>query len=222
MKVSTRKIKEEKLILAAEQVFFAVGFSNAKMEAIAHQANCSKTTLYTYFDSKENLYMAITYRAFENLMEVYYQALDTCYEKSGLVRVSTIFKAYLEFSEKQFNYQQLLLEYLTLIRSISGKGQENKLTESLKHSQWFRRVKDMHNKPLTVMVEQIKAGQKDGSITNRNQPEEIFLTIWALIIGFTKLTITTPESKGATLFQVNLTGWKERILELIKGILLDR
>lgn len=207
------------MISAAEEVFFAVGFTNAKMDDIARKANCSKTTLYAYFDSKENLYMAITYRAFEKLMEVYYQALDTCYNKSGVVRVSTIFKAYLEFSEEQFNYQQLLLEYLTFIRSISGTEKENKLTEPLKHSQWFRKVQDMHNMPLTVMVQQISEGQKDGSITNQNQPEEIFLTIWALIIGFNKLTISTSESKGGTLFQVNLTSWKERIFELIKGIL---
>lgn len=208
------------MILAAEKVFFSVGFANAKMEDIAQQANCSKTTLYTYFESKENLYMAITYRAFEYLMEVYYQALDTCYEKPGLERVMTIFKAYLEFSEKQFNYQQLLLEYLTFIRSVTGKEQANKLTEPLKHSQWFRRVKDLHNMPLTVMAQQISSGQKDGSITNKNQPEELFLTIWALIIGFTKLSITTPESKGTTLFQVDLTAWKAHIFELIKGILL--
>ena len=221
MKLSTRKIKEEKMILAAEQVFFTVGFANAKMEDIARQANCSKTTLYTYFDSKENLYMAITYRAFESLMEVYYNALDTCYEASGLIRVTTIFKEYLTFSEDKFNYQQLLLEYLTVIRAISGKGQESKMTEPLKHSQWFRRVKDMHNKPLTVMVQQIRAGQKDGSITNQNQPEEIFLTIWSLIIGFTKLTITTGDSKGATLFQVNLNAWKQRLFKLIEGILIE-
>lgn len=207
------------MILAAEQVFFAVGFTNAKMEDIARQANCSKTTLYTYFESKENLYMAITYRAFESLMEVYYQTLATCGEQSGLIRVLEIFKAYLVFSEKQFNYQQLLIEYLTFIRSISGKGQENKLTAPLKQSQWFRKVQEIHNMPLMVMVQQIRAGQKDGSITNPNQPEEIFLTIWALLIGFTKLTFTTKESKGTTLFQVNLLAWKQRIFNLIEAVL---
>ena len=207
------------MISAAEQVFFAVGFTNAKMEDIARQANCSKTTLYTYFESKENLYMAITYRAFESLMEVYYQILDTCSEQSGLIRVLEIFKAYLVFSEKQFNYQQLLIEYLTFIRSISGKGQENKLTEPLKQSLWFRKVQEIHNMPLMVMVQQIRAGQKDGSITNQNQPEEIFLTIWALLIGFTKLTFTTTGSKGDTLFQVNLIAWKQRIFSLIEGVL---
>ena len=71
----------------------------------------------------------------------------------------------------------------------------------------------------SVMVQQIRAGQKDGSITNPNQPEEIFLTIWALLIGFTKLTFTTKESKGTTLFQVNLLAWKQRIFNLIEAVL---
>ena len=208
------------MILAAEQIFFAEGFANAKMEDIARQANCSKTTIYTYFESKENLYMAITYRAFENLMEIYYLTLDKHFNKSGFERVAAIFKAYLEFSEKQYNYQQLLIEYLTFIRTVSSKGQENKMAEQLKQSYWFRKVRDIHNMPITVIVQQIKDGQKDGSIINKDQPLEIFLTIWALILGYTKLNIANPKTKGETLFQVNFRTWKQRIFELIESILL--
>jgi AcrR family transcriptional regulator len=220
MKSNTRKLKEEKMIVAAEKVFFSLGYANTKMEDIARQASCSKTTLYTYFESKENLYMAITYRAFQALMEVYYETLNTCLNKPGFERVAAIFKAYLDFSEKQFDYQQLLLEYLTFIRSTSGKQHQIKLTDALKKSLWFRKVQDLHNQPLTVMIQHIREGQLDGSIHNKNQPEEIYLTIWALLIGYTKLSFTSPESKSNTLFQVNLKTWKEKVLTLMEHILL--
>ena len=69
------------MITVAEQVFFSLGYNNTRMEDIARQAGCSKTTLYTYFESKENLYMAITYRAFQALLDNYYETLNNAHEK---------------------------------------------------------------------------------------------------------------------------------------------
>ena len=208
------------MIVVAEQVFFSLGYNNTRMEDIARQAGCSKTTLYTYFESKENLYMAITYRAFQALLDNYYETLNNAHEKSGLGKVLAFFYSYITFSEKHYNYQQLLLEYFTFIRSVSGEGQEVKLTEPLKRSLWFQKVKDTHNQPLSIIVPIIKEGQEDGSITNQNQPEELFLTIFALLIGYAKLS-NSSESGRSTLFQVNLETWKSRIRTLIKNILVD-
>ena len=77
------------------------------------------------------------------------------------------FNSYISFSEKHYEYQQILLEYLTFIRSISGKDQEKKISEPLRKSMWFQRVRDIHNFPLTIVKPIIKEGQADGSITNK-------------------------------------------------------
>ena len=207
------------MIMVAEQVFFSLGYNNTRMEDIARAAGCSKTTLYAYFESKENLYMAITYRAFQALLDNYYETLNNAHEKSGLGKVLDFFYSYIPFCEEHYNYQQLLLEYLTFIRSISGEGQKIKLTAPLKKSLWFKKVRGIHNIPISIVLPIIKEGQADGSITNKNKPEELFLTIFAILIGYAKLSNST-ESGRNTLFTVNLETWKSRIRTLIENILV--
>jgi len=60
MNDAKRNAKENLIIDAAERVFSVVGFKNAKMENIAAEASITKVTLYSYFQSKENLYLALT------------------------------------------------------------------------------------------------------------------------------------------------------------------
>ena len=84
---------------------------------------------------------------------------------------------------------------------------------------WFQRVRDIHNFPLTIVKPIIKEGQADGSITNKSQPEELFLTIFALLIGFTKLS-NSAEGGQDTLFYVDLESWKNSTSVLIKNILV--
>jgi len=163
--------------------------------------------------------MAITYRAFQALLDNYYETLNNAHKKSSLGKVLDFFYSYISFSEKHYNYQQLLLEYFTFIRSVSGEGKAVKLTEPLKRSLWFKKVKDIHNQPLSIILPIIKEGQADGSITNKNQPEELFLTIFALLIGYAKLS-NSSESGKETLFKVNLETWESSIRALIENILV--
>ena len=94
-----------------------------------------------------------------------------------------------------------------------------KLTEPLKRSLWFKKVRGIHNQPLSIILPILKEGQKDGSITNKSQPEELFLTIFALLIGYAKLS-NSSESGKSTLFLVNLETWESSIRKLIENILV--
>ena len=204
--------------MAAEQAFFDLGY-NARMDDVAKEAGCSKTTLYSYFESKENLYMAITYRAFQAMIDHYYSYLKNSSGNNGLAKTLNFFNSFIAFSEKHYEHQQIILEYITFIRSISGKDQENKISEPLRKSIWFQKVKDIHNMPLTIVKPIIKEGQADGSITNTSKPEELFLTIFALLIGYTKLS-NSADSERETMFNVDLETWKNSITKLMTNILV--
>jgi len=55
--------KRRQIMDGARKVFLAQGFDGASMGEIARAAGVSKGTLYVYFDSKENLFEAITHEA---------------------------------------------------------------------------------------------------------------------------------------------------------------
>ena len=218
MKSKKRTDKENKIIDAAEQVFFSKGYTGAKMEEVAKAADMSKASLYFYFQSKEEVYMAITFRAFQVLTDLYYQIIRETNGLCGADRVLRIMEGYITFSEKHFHYHEALFDYLSLVRNISKHSgeQQNKV-----HSIYFQRIQDIHNLPVAIVVKEIKSGKADGSITNPESAETIYLTAWAIVAGYIKLSIYAGGERD-TLHHVAVKEWKAYIIQLTKKLLTQQ
>ncbi|MGE3624014.1 MAG: TetR/AcrR family transcriptional regulator [Bdellovibrionales bacterium] len=57
----------EKILAAAEHVFFTQGYGAASIEAIAQRAHIAKRTLYSRFRDKAELFTAVVHNVVENL-----------------------------------------------------------------------------------------------------------------------------------------------------------
>ncbi len=64
-----RERREQLILDVAGQVFARAGYESAPMDEIADRAGVSKPMLYTYFGSKEGLYLAYIERAGGELLE---------------------------------------------------------------------------------------------------------------------------------------------------------
>jgi AcrR family transcriptional regulator len=64
--------RKEEIIDAAQKVFFEKGLLAATMDDIAEAAELSKGTLYLYYKSKEDLYLAVMMRGTEKLTEMFH------------------------------------------------------------------------------------------------------------------------------------------------------
>ena len=184
MKDNKKNLKEFKIIEAAEKVFSVVGFKNAKMDDIAKKASITKVTLYTYFQSKENLYLAVTYKALQLLIQKYYETIDKFKDKNGLESTIAIFDTFMTFCEQNFLYSEALLEYFAMMRSNPDGTDEAKLTEAVKDSIYYLKLQDMHNLPFKLTVKEIERGKKDGSIISDLDPMLMTLHGWTNVIGF--------------------------------------
>jgi len=72
------KIDKHELILdAALSVFSQDGFQRSKMEKIAKAADLGKGTLYEYFRSKEELFMAFFFRFKEVVLSRYWHRCNS-------------------------------------------------------------------------------------------------------------------------------------------------
>lgn len=218
MKDTKRTLKENNIIEAAESVFKIVGFKNAKMEDIASEAGITKVTLYSYFQSKENLYLAITYRALQSLNDAYYKSLDNNKGKSGIDSVVALIETFMTFCEENFLYSETLLDYFSMVRSTSSGQDKTKLTEATKESLYYMKLQDIQNLPFKLTAKEITRGQEDGSILPEIDP--IFSTLqgWSFIIGYTKL-LNANGSNKSTLFNVNLTDLKIFNLKLARALM---
>ncbi len=214
-----RSQKENKIIDSAEEVFASVGFAKAKMEDVAGKAGVSKGTVYFYFDTKENLYMAVTYRALQVLNDYLYRTINDNREKPGIESVLSIVETYINFCEKHRLYSEVMLDYMSLNRSTRDGRDKSKLTTALIESLYYRRVQDIQNLPINLIIDEIKRGRKDGSIKNSKRPELLYLIAWACTIGFVKLNVAGGQRQ--TLLNVEISHWKEYQMEILRRILLD-
>ena len=214
MKEEKRLSKEEAIITAAEKVFSKVGYRNAKMEDVAKLAGITKVTLYSYFQSKENLYMALTYRGFQKLLNGYYQVIDKYKNEPGLYSALALLDKFMDFASENFVYNEALLNYFSTIRS----GDEQKLSDALKESIYFKKMQDIHNLLFKLAAKEIIRGKNDGSIKNNLDPMFLSMHAWTMVIGYSKLLVASGNSE-TTIFHTKMSDLKKMILQTAKIVL---
>jgi len=215
-----RQIKESNIIEAAESVFSKLGFKNAKMEAIASAAGITKVTLYSYFQSKENLYMSIAYKALSLLVDKYYNTIELNKTNTGLQSALALLEAFMDFCVENYLYSEAMLDYFTLVRSTSSGQDDSKLTEALKESLYYMKLQDLQNLPFKLSIQEIKKGISDGSIHHSIDPALATITGWSSIIGFAK--IISASGQNATPFlSVDLQKVKEFNLAMTEKVLFE-
>ena len=69
-----RELREQLILDVAGQVFARAGYHSASMDEISRLAEVSKPMLYTYFGSKEGLYVAYIHRTGRELLDRLVQA----------------------------------------------------------------------------------------------------------------------------------------------------
>lgn len=185
------------------------------MDEIAKEAGISKGTVYFYYDTKENLYMALTYRAILLLNDIFYRVVDVHSAEKGLESSLALLDNYLTFCEEHPLYADLMLDYMRVNRSESDR---NKLTTALRSSIFYRKIQDIQNIPIGLITREIQRGIDDGSIKNQKRPELLYLLAWSATIGFVKLNIAAGGS--TSLLNVDVAEWRSQLKRQLRAMLL--
>lgn len=220
MDPAKRQKKETKIIDAAISVLADSGFHKTKMDDIAKAAGITKVTLYSYFDSKENLYLAIIYRAFQALTEVFYSAIDQNKDQTGLVSTNAIFESFFNFCERNFLYSEAILDYFSMIRGLTRENSASNGGQSTMQSSYFIRIQDLQNLPLKLTVKEMERGIEDGSI--KPEIDSVLHTLqgWTMVVGYIKL-LSATGSNEAPLMNVNLKSLKSLSLSISQKALAN-
>lgn len=96
-----RKYRRDTIIKIAEKFFISHGYAQTMVDKIANEAGYSKATIYNYFESKDDLFIAVASKAFQKLHFIFERTLtqpDVSYELRSLG------DAYLIFIEEYPDY----------------------------------------------------------------------------------------------------------------------
>lgn len=98
--------RKDEILSAAQKVFFNKGLLFSTMDEIAETAELSKGTLYLYYKSKEDLYLAVMAKGLGILLEMFIKVLHT--KESTLKKILLLEKSYLEFYRSSPNYFRMM------------------------------------------------------------------------------------------------------------------
>lgn len=180
MGIAERKQREKErrrkdIVDAAERVFFSQGMENATMDDVAEEAELSKGTLYIYFQSKEDLYLAITKRGLDILTKMFEKA--SAKTALGIEKIYAIGEAYRDFSKKHTNYFQAMAYFDLRVKEISSESPN------------ARACIEQGEKTLTICAEAIQCGIDDGTIRADIDPKKAAIVLWGQTNGILQLIL---------------------------------
>lgn len=157
--------RREEILNAAQHVFFERGLQNSTMDEIAELAELSKGTLYLYYASKEDIYLAVMLRGFDLLhgmiVDSDKQALSP--EES----LWTMGKVYFEFFEKHRNYFRMFhfFQYPGLHKQVSPEMMESCNAQT--------------QKTWNLMIDAFRLGIEAGKFRRDINPVEAAVILWS-------------------------------------------
>jgi len=94
--------RKEEILDAAQKIFFEKGLLTATMDEIAESAELSKGTLYLYYKSKEDLYLAVMMRGTRALAEMIQKVVELT--EPILKKIIKLGEVYTTFFNTHRNY----------------------------------------------------------------------------------------------------------------------
>jgi len=149
-----RKEKEKEqrrnaIVEAAQSLFFSKPYDEITIEAVAEKAQLAKGTVYLYFKSKEELYLAVALRGERILNLMFKRAIGG--NKNGLEKAFATGEAYYEFYKLHAQYFRMCLEAENMLVLNTDNVCAKELIETSYEN-------------LQIVHDSVVEGIKDGSI----------------------------------------------------------
>ncbi len=168
-----KEARREEIIDAAEKIFFENGLAASTMDQIAEAAELSKGTLYLYYPSKEDLFLAVCLRGTAIMYSMFQKAVST--GEPTLVQISNIGEAYLEFFNKYRNHFRSLYVF------------ENPSVQHQVSPHMFDLCAESDKMIWGLVFGTIKRAIDEGLFRKDVEPKEAGVILWSNMHGILRL-----------------------------------
>ena len=209
--------KKEKLIFdVAMKLFMSKGYHATTMDDVAKGAKISKGLTYFYYKNKEDLYMAVTKKAFDELKGVFREVIKGK-GKTGMEMITDLASSYIDFAQNNRMYNDAILNFMGIMNLYNQEETRTKINPMILESVHFQKLLEIQHDCGKLGIQMISQGIKDGSVRPELQPEITFYTIWTMLIGFERLN--GPVGYEGKDIKINSDNWKPGFVKLIQDML---
>ena len=147
-------LRREQILAEATKLFAASGFSNTEVQTIADHLGIGKGTVYRYFPSKRDMFMAAVDRGIRLLGASVNEASGTHGEP--LARIFNAIRAYLAFFDAHPEIVELLIQERAEFRDRQTPTYFSHKEQSI--GQWHRLLRDLMDRgTIRALPEEVVA-----------------------------------------------------------------
>jgi AcrR family transcriptional regulator len=180
LRTQKKERSQRRILEAAKEVFFRDGFMAANLDEIAEKAGVAKGTLYRYFDSKAELYVAILSHNGDIFEAKLRDVLSP--ELSPLERLRRASRFY-------FRHYVENPDYFQIFWAIENQSVIGELPESM-----VEQVTALWARNLRLLAEIIEEGIRDGAF-RAYDPWETANILWTLANGVIQTERSAPRRR---------------------------
>ncbi len=180
-KEKEKKIRGEQILRAAEKVFLQKGFENATVNDVAAQAELGKGTLYLHFTNKDDIILALSTIAIDELRQQFEKAISK--KKKGADQLREAGKAYVEYCKKNPLKYRLINFYR--VQPLHEKS--HIVTPHIMHCHLKASIL------MNLLHTTILKGIEDGSVSKKINPFITSFMLWGVTTGVYQLMDTLGE-----------------------------
>ncbi len=200
-----KEMRRQDILDAAERVIAKHGWENSDFGKIAERARLSRSLVYVYFPTRDDLFHAVCSRGLADLQRRFATVMAT--RTTGLELSMAIGRAYYAFSREQPLYFELISQY---------QAKENKPDEQSDNE---GEANQLGGDCLGLLVQAITIGLKDGSIAKSvGDPRPAAVSMWAFTHGLIQIA-SRKECMLQESFQLNTEQMMEHGFTLMRRTL---
>jgi len=174
------KLARRKSILqAARELFYLYGYQASTIDKIAEKAELSKGTIYSYFESKDELYVSAIIEAFLELEKTLIVA--TSQDLPVEEKLKALFFAFVDHC---LVYKEQLRLGLYFYTNTARKTIPRHLLDEIDDHTW---------KCLDIITQAIQEGKDKGVIRDDVNPTELSIIGWRTAVGLLEMAIEGNE-----------------------------
>lgn len=158
---------------AAGELFLEHGYEGFSMRRVAERIGYSATTIYRYYEDKDDLLFAVVNEGFSEFARQLTEAAESV--KNPLKRLEALGHAYIRFGLNNPVYYQMMFMQRADLLFESRKEQTRPMIES-----------------FDVLQRSVRAAM-DAGVMRRGDVETYSRVIWSVVHGVTALALANPK-----------------------------
>ncbi|HEY6951157.1 MAG TPA: TetR/AcrR family transcriptional regulator [Bacteroidota bacterium] len=207
MGIQERKEREkehrrEEIVDAAQKVFFDKGLQAATMDEIAETAELSKGTLYIYYKSKEDVYLAVVMRGLQILHDMF---------ESRIRSEGQVVKAMIGLQETYYEFFKTHRNHFRMLHYLQTPQFHRQVSDEMKQS-----CAVVNKKMWDLVIALIQRGIDESILVSHLNAAELGIFLWS---GATQLMIRIDTESER--WQMGMKIDLERVLRVSNLLMLE-